>query len=145
VARVDYSDEDQPSRDELVSLYASVGWAAYTQEPSDLERALENSTYVVTARHQGELVGLARVLSDDVSILYLQDVLVHPDHQRGGVAAALLRQCLGRFDHVRQRVLLTDDEAHQHRLYRSLGYTDIADVTKVPLHAFVAIRGVDLT
>jgi hypothetical protein len=29
----------------------------------------------------------------------------------------LLQACLDRFAHVRQRVLLTDDEAHQHRLY----------------------------
>ena len=40
-----------------------------------------------------------------------------------------------RFAHVRQKVLLTDDEDRQHRLYRSVGYEDVTEIDK--LHAFV--------
>ena len=73
------SDVDRlPSRDETRTLYDSVGWAAYTDDLDALIRGLENSAVVVTARSGGELVGLARIVSDRATIAYLQDVLVHP-------------------------------------------------------------------
>ncbi len=129
-----------PTTDELVSLYRSVGWTAYAADPSALHAAVEGSSFVVTARVDGTLTGLARGLSDDVSIFYLQDILVSPDHQGRGVGRALLERCLERFAHVRQKVLLTDDEERQHRLYRSVGYRDVATVNDPPLHAFVRIE-----
>lgn len=133
-------DADTFTTDELISLYDSVGWSAYTRDPQSLAEAVANSTHVVSARFQGALVGLARCVSDDVSIVYLQDVLVHPDHQRQGIGRALLDRCLERFAHVRQKVLLTDDHPHQHRLYRAAGFTDVNDHV-APLQAFVRFDG----
>ncbi len=124
-----------PQADELVSLYASVGWTGYTKDPTGLVTAVANSTFVVAARERQDLVGLARVLSDDHTVMYLQDVLVRPDRQGGGIGRELVGRCLERFSHCRQKVLLTDDEDRQHRLYRSLGFEEIADVER--LHGFV--------
>jgi GNAT superfamily N-acetyltransferase len=129
--------------DELVALYNSVGWTAYTADPESLAAAIARSTYVVTARHDGELIGLARGLSDDVAIFYLQDILVHPGWQREGIGRLLLSACLERFAHVRQKVLLTDAEQRQHRFYESMGYWDTRRITSAGLHAFVQIRGMD--
>lgn len=142
---MELSTTDRPTMDELVDLYNSVGWAAYTAEPESLLKAVTGSSFVVTARDGGTLAGLARGLSDDVSIFYLQDLLVHPNQQRRGVGRQLLDRCLERYDHVRQRVLLTDDLPHQHRLYRAAGYHDVATVTSVPIHAFVNIKDVELS
>jgi GNAT superfamily N-acetyltransferase len=124
---------------ELADLYCSVGWDAYAADPDALAGAITASTFVVTARDDGVLIGLARGLSDDVSVFYLQDVLVRREWQQRGVGTALLDACLERFDHVRQKVLLTDDEERQHRLYRRLGYRDVSEVP--PLHAFVRLDG----
>lgn len=131
------------SREQLRELYASVGWAAYTANLDDLERAIANSTYVVAATSEGKLVGLARCLSDDVSVFYLQDILIRPDWQHRGVVSQLLGSCLTRFSHVRQKVLLTDDDQAQHRFYQSMGYTDIRNLGNLKLHAFVRIQGVN--
>jgi GNAT superfamily N-acetyltransferase len=138
---MDIAAVDTVETDDLVDLYGSVGWGAYTSDPAALERAVAGSTYVVTARHEGELIGLARGLSDDVSIFYLQDILVRPEWQSRGVGGALLSDCLSRFAHVRQKVLITDDEERQHRFYRALGYHAIGDVPAANLHAFVQISG----
>ena len=129
--------------EELVALYGAVGWSAYAADPEALALAIARSTYVVTARRDGELIGLARGLSDDVAIFYLQDILVLPEWQQQGVGKALLAACLERFDHVRQKVLLTDDEERQHRFYESMGYRDIRGIGPAGLHAFVQIRGLD--
>ena len=74
-----------------------------------------------------ELVGLVRAVGDDVSIAYVQDVLVRPDRQRRGIGARLLAAALERFAHVRQLVLIADDEEKTASFYRSAGLTDLAD------------------
>ncbi len=142
---MNYSSDQLPNTEELVALYDAVSWGAYTKDPEGLARGIANSTFVVSARHEGHLVGLARVLSDDMSIVYVQDVLVSPEHQRKGIGRELLRRCLDQFSHVRQRMLLTDDEPHQHRLYKSLGFHDVSKLDGAALHAFVDIDGADLT
>lgn len=81
-------------------------------------------------------MGLARGLSDDVSILYLQDILIHPDWQGQGLGKQLLSHCLERFAHVRQKVLLTDDEERQQRLYESLGFRNVSQIAGGSLSAY---------
>ncbi len=126
--------------DELLDLYASVGWSAYTRTAEDLARAVANSTFVVSARDdEGRLVGLARGLSDDVSVFYLQDILVRPEHQRQGIGRDLLATCLDRFAHVRQKVLLTDDDPAQHAFYESFGYRRTSDFEPTPMTAYVLV------
>jgi GNAT superfamily N-acetyltransferase len=129
---------------ELADLYASVGWVAYTHDPQGLAAAVRNSSHVVTARIGDELVGLARCVSDEVSIFYLQDILVRPEHQRRGIGRAMLAECLDRYRHVRQKVLLTGDDAVQHSFYESAGYRDTRLISSVGLRAFVRIEGLDL-
>lgn len=126
----------------LVDLYNAVGWHAYTGDPAGLARAVRNSSYVVTAWDGPTLVGLARGLSDDVAIFYLQDILVRPTAQGQGIGRILLEECLRRYAHVRQKVLLTDDEPRQRRFYEALGYVNIRDFSAWPLNAYVQIRGV---
>ena len=134
-----YEEGPIPGADERVRLYRSVGWTTYTDDPAALREAIARSTYVATARREGALVALARGLSDDFSIFYLQDLLVDPHHQGEGIGSELLQRCLERFSHVRQKVLLTDAEEGQHRLYSSAGYRDVALWDEAELHAFVRI------
>ena len=134
---VQVSTSDTPTLTELVALYTAVGWSTYATRPVMLDRAIAGSSLVVTARRDGILVGLARAVSDDATICYLQDVLVAPDAQRRGIGRLLITHVLDRYANVRQKVLLTDNEPRQHAFYESLGYTDIRDVTATPLRAFV--------
>ena len=84
---------------EILALYEAVGWSAYTRDPDALFVALEETDLVVLAWEGDLLVGLARVLSDDVHIAYVQDILVHPDHQRKGIGQDLMERVLNRYKH----------------------------------------------
>jgi len=139
------TDYDIPF-DQLVGLYNSVGWLAYTSDEQrpKLQDAIKNSTHVVTAWGDETLAGLARCISDDVSICYLQDILIHPEFQRHSIGRKLLSNCLERFAHVRMKVLITDDEKRQKSFYESLGYKNTKDLQKTPLNAYVQITGRDL-
>ena len=139
----------------MLELYSAVGWTAYTAAPDVLKRALACSATVVVATVRdptpreptvrdptvhdwtvhdwtvasaasGErVVGLARVVSDGETICYLQDVLVHPSAQRIGLGTRLVEAVLEPYADVRQKVLLTDDDAGQRAFYQALGYSAI--------------------
>lgn len=123
--------------DELLPLYEAVGWTAYTADPDLLRKAVAGSSCVVTTRLAGRLVGLARAISDDATICYLQDVLVHPDAQRRDIGRALVGAVIERYAAVRQKVLLTDDEPAQRAFYEALGYAEIRDFGAGTLRSFV--------
>jgi ribosomal protein S18 acetylase RimI-like enzyme len=130
--------------DQLLQLYNSVGWTVYTdEERTELQEAVRNSTYVVSAWSGNILVGLARGLSDDVSIFYLEDVLVRPDFQRMGIGKQLVTNCLERFKHVGTKVLLTDNEERQLRFYESLGFKNTKHLSNLPLSIFIQMDGLD--
>ena len=107
-AGITYSSNTPPSRREMLALYNSVGWSAYTNAPERLVCSVLNSSHVVCARQTGVLVGLARVVSDFGTLAYLQDVLVDPGMQRRGIGAELVARVLEPFADVRQTVLLTE-------------------------------------
>lgn len=126
---------------EALELYQSVGWTTYTRDPDLLVRAIRNSSFVVTARKtDGQLIGLARAVSDDATICYLQDILVEPRFQGSGVGRQLLEAVQSRYRHVRQTVLLTDNEPGQRAFYEALGFTEAADFSPGPLRAFALFR-----
>jgi ribosomal protein S18 acetylase RimI-like enzyme len=124
--------------DDLVALYTAVGWTAYTDDVDMLAAAVRGSTFVASRWSGDRLVALCRVVSDDASMAYLQDILVHPEQQRSGLGRSLVQLALDRFAHVRQLVLLTDDRPNQHAFYAALG---LRDTRNTPLHTFVRIRG----
>ncbi|WP_102157420.1 GNAT family N-acetyltransferase [Zhihengliuella halotolerans] len=130
-----YQSGDNLSRGELTALYESVGWSAYTNDPPRLEAAVAASLHVVTARDAGRLVGLARLVGDGLTIVYLQDILVAPEHHRSGIGRELFRRAFEPFGDVRQKLLITDDEPRQLAFYESMGFTEIRDMPH-PTRAF---------
>jgi hypothetical protein len=62
---------DLPS-DEVLGLYESVGWTAYTRDPDTVSAELRGSSFVAGAFVAERLVGLVRVVSDDATISYVQ-------------------------------------------------------------------------
>jgi len=110
------------SEQQLLRLYDSVGWTAYTQDPSKLMRAVRSSPDVITAWHEKTLCGLIRTISDGKTILYIQDILVLPDYQRMGIGTELLKKILAKHESIRQVVLLTDDTENTRKFYLSNGF-----------------------
>lgn len=119
---IEYRTERHIQREKLKSLYDSVGWVAYTKDLKVLEQALINSLYVVSAWHGERLVGLIRVIGDGYTILYIQDILIHPDYQQQKIGTALMSDVLETFKHVRQKVLLTEEAPDVRRFYESFGF-----------------------
>ena len=136
---------DTVEADALRDLYEAVGWSAYTRDMDVLCAAISGSDFVVVVQEGTELIGLARAVSDDASIAYIQDILVNPSHQGQGIGRALVSAILDRYSHVRQKVLLTDSRPEQLRFYASLGFSNTRELRETPLNAFVIIEGAELS
>ena len=92
---VDIAWRDQVTDEELNVVHA----AAFDVEPRpfEWEGPLERwSLGWATARIDGLLVGFTNVLTDGGSHAWLQDVVVHPDHQSRGIGRALVDEACSR-------------------------------------------------
>ena len=112
--------------DEIQTLYAAVGWTAYTEDLPALERGFQNSLLVLAAYEDGELIGLIRAVGDGATVVFVQDLLVAPQKQRRGVGTALLKAVLDRYSNVRQLLLTTDNTPKTIAFYKSLGFSDLS-------------------
>ena len=73
--------------EEILPLYASVGWTAYTDAPDALRRGFEKSLLTLAAYEGKTLVGLVRAVGDGETVVLMQDLLVFPQYQRRGISA----------------------------------------------------------
>ena len=113
---------------EILGLYASVGWTAYTDDPAALRNGFANSLLTLAAYEEAALAGLIRVVGDGHTIVFVQDILVHPQFQRRGIGSALLQAVLNRYAGVRQIELLTDDTPETAAFYRSMGFRELTEL-----------------
>ena len=79
-----YTESKEISKEQLLKLYNSVGWSAYTNNIDSLSKAIQGSSYVCSVWNKDALIALIRCISDDASIMYVQDVLVDPKYQKKG-------------------------------------------------------------
>ncbi|GII93435.1 GNAT family N-acetyltransferase [Sinosporangium siamense] len=78
--------------DEVLALYHASGLGE-RRPVGDVTRftsMIRNANLIVTCRIDGELVGIARSISDFCYTTYLSDLAVSRDHQRAGIGRALI-------------------------------------------------------
>ena len=113
---------------EILPLYASVGWTAYTDHPEQLRKGFENSMLTLAAYEDEQLLGIIRTVGDGHTIVFVQDILVFPEYQRKGVGSALLQAILDRYSHVRQIELATDNTPKTIAFYKSMGFRELSEI-----------------
>ena len=113
---------------EILQLYQSVGWVAYTDHPEVLKKGFENSLLTLAAYKGDQLLGIIRTVGDGHTIVFVQDILVFPEHQRKGVGSALLQVILDRYSHVRQIELATDNTPKTIAFYKSMGFRELSEI-----------------
>lgn len=60
-------------------------------------------TEVITVWHEQQLIGLIRSVGDGETILYIQDLLVHPAYQNKGIGTQLIEKMVQAYPKVRQK------------------------------------------
>jgi len=113
---------------EILPLYESVGWTAYTADPDALEKGFKNSLLTLAAYEGEKLLGIVRCVGDGETIVFVHDILVYPEYQRCGIGSALLRCVLDKYNAVRQIELCTDNSPETIAFYRALGFVEFSEI-----------------
>lgn len=92
-------------------------------DPARMASMMAGANLVVTCRIDGELVGVARSVSDFSYVTYLSDIAVVRDHQRSGIGRALIKATRGAAPDAKL-VLLSAPAAAAY--YPHLGFTQHA-------------------
>ncbi len=106
----------------IATLYRRAPLLRAVKAHDEIWEMFENASLVLTAWHQGHVVGIARVLTDGVLFSYLCDLAVEPDVQRLGVGKALINAVL---DRCAGTDLVLRDSDISASYYEHLGFTRV--------------------
>lgn len=83
---------DSISSEGFCRLREEVNFQKLTEE--EAKCVLHNTSFVFSAVHKGEYVGVIRILSDKVTDAYITDVIVKPEYQGYGIGKMLVAKAV---------------------------------------------------
>jgi GNAT superfamily N-acetyltransferase len=90
---IDYQIENNLGTDEFtqVLIDSTLGERRPIDDPDRISKMLEHANLIVTARHHGKLVGVARSFTDFAYCTYLSDLAIDEKNQKQGIGKELIR------------------------------------------------------
>ncbi len=85
-------DENNLTVEQYLHLRQQVRWKPLA--PQQAQKALDNSLYVLSAYHDGQLVGMGRLVGDGAVICYIQDLIVIPNIQAHGIGSMIIERLI---------------------------------------------------
>ena len=139
---IEYKEKNDLSRSQLYRIFNSVGWIKpVSQKPAVddnvdcianhtlyinendsegiLEKSFLNSTFVASAWDGKSLVGIVRVISDQVQRSIIYDLAVLSEYQGQGIGKELVERCLKKFPRT-QFTLGTSSKNYE--FYKKFGF-----------------------
>lgn len=89
---MDYEITDYITPQEYMEMRKLVEWSEFPLEQA--EQGLKHSAHLCIFRKEGKVIGLTRVLTDHGYVIYIADVIVHPDFQGQGLGRALMNNAM---------------------------------------------------
>ncbi|MER6443071.1 GNAT family N-acetyltransferase [Streptomyces sp. NPDC001185] len=118
--------EGVPSVEVFRRLRTDAGLSDKTSEAVAL--ALPNTWYGVVLRHEGEPIGMGRIIGDGGTALQIVDICVHPAHQGRGLGKRIMAALTGELERRAPATayvsLIADGPARF--LYEKFGFADTA-------------------
>lgn len=106
-----YETDGHVSADELSELFRNSGINRPYNDLERLQRMIENSDILVTARVDGFLVGIARSLTDYSYCCYLSDLAVDGKYQKKGIGKELVHKTYEQLSEEVSLILLSVETA----------------------------------
>lgn len=131
---ITYRSDNQVDFHLILSLYENAKWTNYTSNAERLKKGIQKSLFLLTAWHNEKLVGILRAIGDEETIIYIQDIIVLDSYQKQGIGKTLITMTLDQYIHVRQIVLLTDQDSGVIAFYEKMG---LVQSTTLSLTTFI--------
>ena len=104
-----YSFSEPLNPEELYTLFQQTDWAD-TRTPLDIQLMLDRSQITLGVWDEDQLIGFARVITDDLYRAVIDDVVVDGAYRHQGVASQMLDKILKRTEHIEVVMLDCDHD-----------------------------------
>lgn len=88
---ISYGFEEKIDGAEVADVFRRSGIHRPIDDVARIQRMVDNADIIVTARSNGQLVGVARAITDYSYCCYLSDLAVDTEYQRSGIGKELVR------------------------------------------------------
>jgi len=78
--------------EEVANVFKKSGIVRPVDDLERIQRMIDHADIIVTARNNGQLVGIARAITDYSYCCYLSDLAVDAEYQRSGIGKELVRR-----------------------------------------------------
>lgn len=121
---IEYKVDEAVTADEFISLLhrSTLGERRPVDDRDCMEGTIANSNLVVTARENGQLIGISRCMTDFHYACYLSDLAVDQQFQRQGIGKKLQRLTQEQLGPKCKLILLAAPAANDY--YEKLGFTN---------------------
>jgi len=107
----------------LYELYELVSWTKGIKNKKKhgllISKAYNNSNAVFSAWDKDKLVGIIRVISDNITHAYIVGLVVDPEYEKQGIGEELLRKCIKKYSKIRINV---ESGKPINKMYKKLGF-----------------------
>ena len=107
----------------LFELYESANWTKGIKDKKKhgllISKAYKNSSAVFSAWDDKEMVGIVRVISDNVTHAYIVGLIVDSKYEKQGIGEELLKRCIKKYSKIRINI---EAEKPIKSLYKKLGF-----------------------
>lgn len=114
----------------VTKLFISAGLNRPVDQPTRIQRMLDNANLIVTAWDSDELVGIARSISDFAFCTYLSDLAVKKEYQRQGIGRMLVELTRQEMGEESMLLLLSVKQAMSY--YPEIGFETVANAFVIP-------------
>ena len=90
----DYEITTGITPEEYMEMRKVVGWGLFPLEQA--EQGLKNTFILICLRKDGKPIGVGRAVSDHGYVVYIADVIVHPEYQGQGLGRVIMEELLKR-------------------------------------------------
>lgn len=118
--QIEYKETKEFSCKELEQLFLSVNWES-GKYPEKLQRAMQNSSVVISAWEGDRLIGLIRGLDDQETVGFIHYLLVHPDYQGHHIGDGLMKRLMEKYDKL-LHVKVMPSDPHTIKFYEKYGF-----------------------
>jgi ribosomal protein S18 acetylase RimI-like enzyme len=117
---IDYCVEPALSAGELAGVFIRSGIRRPSDDLPRLQQMIDKADLLITAREGGQLVGVARSLTDFCFVCYLSDLAVDEQYQHRGIGKELVRQTRAAIGETTVLLLIAAPEAMNY--YGKIGF-----------------------
>lgn len=88
----------------LQSLFKQADWTI-NRSPLDIQQMLDNSQLTLGVWDDDNLIGFARVITDNIYRAWIEDVVVDTSYHQQGVGSHIIAKLLIRLEHIEEVTL----------------------------------------